>query len=66
MAGLRSGCGPSRARQRGHLAAVTLLALLLTCCVRCAADRNKPSNIILILADDQDVLLGGMVRKVFL
>ncbi|XP_031143741.2 glucosamine (N-acetyl)-6-sulfatase (Sanfilippo disease IIID), b [Sander lucioperca] len=68
MAGLRSGSGATRARQRGHSAAVTLPTLLpllplllLTCCVRCsAAAAAKPSNIILILADDQDVLLGGM------
>ncbi|XP_034752897.1 glucosamine (N-acetyl)-6-sulfatase (Sanfilippo disease IIID), b [Etheostoma cragini] len=63
MAGLRSGSGATRAPQRGHRAALTLptllLLLLLTCCVRCSSAAN-PSNIILILADDQDVLLGGL------
>ncbi|KAA8579209.1 hypothetical protein FQN60_000031 [Etheostoma spectabile] len=64
MAGLRSGSGATRARQRGHRAALTLptrlLLLLLTCCVRCSPPAAKPSNVILILADDQDVLLGGL------
>lgn len=64
MEGLVSGSGATGSRQRGHSAALTLLALLsalLTCCVRCAEPSVKPSNIILIVADDQDVELGGMV-----
>lgn len=63
MAGLRSGHGATVSPQRSHAAAVTLLSALLTCCVRCAAEPSgaKPSNIVLIVADDQDVLLGGMV-----
>lgn len=62
MAGLRSGHGATVYPQRSHAAAVTLLSALLTCCVRCAAEPSgaKPSNIVLIVADDQDVLLGGM------
>lgn len=39
---------------RRHCTVVALA--LLTCCVRC----EKSSNIVLILADDQDVTLGGM------
>ncbi|XP_072310360.1 glucosamine (N-acetyl)-6-sulfatase (Sanfilippo disease IIID), b [Eucyclogobius newberryi] len=45
-------------QRRTHRVAVcvALVTSLLTCCVRC----DKPSNIVLILADDQDVTLGGM------
>ncbi|XP_035039930.1 glucosamine (N-acetyl)-6-sulfatase (Sanfilippo disease IIID), b isoform X2 [Hippoglossus stenolepis] len=64
--GVRSGAGAGattpRRRGTGLPGAATLLWLLpalLTCCVRCA-ESAKPSNVVLILADDQDVLLGGM------
>lgn len=65
----RTGASPSRLR--GASAAVTvLLAALLTCRVRCAETIDKTSNIVLIVTDDQDVLLGGLVsgqreKKVF-
>ncbi|KAM9306329.1 glucosamine (N-acetyl)-6-sulfatase (Sanfilippo disease IIID), b [Pholidichthys leucotaenia] len=65
MAGLRSGSGTPTGRQRGGglPAALTLLLLLLwallTCCLRCV-ESASPSNIVLILTDDQDVVLGGM------
>ncbi|XP_035996516.1 glucosamine (N-acetyl)-6-sulfatase (Sanfilippo disease IIID), b [Fundulus heteroclitus] len=36
-----------------------LLAALLTCCVR-YAESVKPSNVVVVLVDDQDVALGGM------
>ncbi|XP_026153954.1 glucosamine (N-acetyl)-6-sulfatase (Sanfilippo disease IIID), b [Mastacembelus armatus] len=57
MAGLRSGAAAGRRRLRGHLA--LLISALLTWCVRCA-ESAKASNVVLILADDQDVQLGGM------
>lgn len=47
-------------------AAVALLFTLLTCCVKCAEPRSKLSNIVLIVADDQDALLGGMVSCSYL
>uniref|UniRef100_A0AAX7SC44 N-acetylglucosamine-6-sulfatase n=1 Tax=Astatotilapia calliptera TaxID=8154 RepID=A0AAX7SC44_ASTCA len=64
MADLRIRAGATRSPQRGggHSAAlslVTLLSALLTCGVRCA-ESDKPSNIILVLVDDQDVQIGGM------
>lgn len=56
----RTGASPSR--RRGASAAVAvLLAALLTCRVRCAEAKPKNSNIVLIVTDDQDVLLGGLV-----
>uniref|UniRef100_A0A3B3I1W4 Glucosamine (N-acetyl)-6-sulfatase (Sanfilippo disease IIID), b n=1 Tax=Oryzias latipes TaxID=8090 RepID=A0A3B3I1W4_ORYLA len=45
---------------RGGLpSALALLAVLLTCCVRCAGSA-RASNVVLVLVDDQDVQLGGM------
>ncbi|KAG7499573.1 N-acetylglucosamine-6-sulfatase-like [Solea senegalensis] len=61
----RSGYRATTRRPRrlgGNPVALTVLALLtvlFTCCVRCV-ESVKPSNIVLILADDQDVYLGGM------
>lgn len=62
MAAQTLGTGVSRSRRRGASAAVTLLLLpaLLTCRVRCAEPSTKP-NIVLIVTDDQDVVLGGLV-----
>uniref|UniRef100_A0A3Q0RXD5 N-acetylglucosamine-6-sulfatase n=1 Tax=Amphilophus citrinellus TaxID=61819 RepID=A0A3Q0RXD5_AMPCI len=64
MAGLRNRAGATISRQGGggHSAAFSLLVLLaalLTCGVRCA-ESAKPSNVIVVLADDQDIQLGGM------
>ncbi|XP_040026104.2 glucosamine (N-acetyl)-6-sulfatase (Sanfilippo disease IIID), b [Gasterosteus aculeatus] len=56
MSGPGRRAGAARGARRGGVALLALLALL-TCCARCAA---LPSNVILILADDQDVQLGGM------
>lgn len=63
MAAQTLGTGVSSSRRRGACAAVTLLLLpaLLTCRVRCAQQSNRPSNIVLIVTDDQDVVLGGLV-----
>lgn len=55
----RTGASPSRLRGASAAVAV-LLAALLTCRVRCAETSEKP-NIVLIVTDDQDVLLGGLV-----
>lgn len=54
----RTGASPSRLRGASAAVAV-LLAALLTCRVRCAETSEKP-NIVLIVTDDQDVLLGGL------
>uniref|UniRef100_A0A3Q0S2S6 N-acetylglucosamine-6-sulfatase n=1 Tax=Amphilophus citrinellus TaxID=61819 RepID=A0A3Q0S2S6_AMPCI len=67
MAGLRNRAGATISRQGGggHSAAFSLLVLLaalLTCGVRCA-ESAKPSNVIVVLADDQDIQLGGMVNR---
>lgn len=59
MSGPGRRAGAARGARRGGVALLALLALL-TCCARCAA---LPSNVILILADDQDVQLGGMVSE---
>lgn len=54
--------GASTSRRRAASAAVTvLLSALLTCRARCAETSAKASNIVLIVTDDQDVLLGGLV-----
>ncbi|XP_019937835.1 glucosamine (N-acetyl)-6-sulfatase (Sanfilippo disease IIID), b isoform X1 [Paralichthys olivaceus] len=64
--GVRSGAGTGATTPRrrgtalpGAAALLWLLPALLTSCVRCA-ESAKPSNVVLILADDQDVQLGGM------
>lgn len=56
----RTGASPGRLRGASAAVAV-LLAALLTCGVRCAETIDKTSNIVLIVTDDQDVLLGGLV-----
>lgn len=62
MAVQNMGTGASTSRQRGASAAVTvLLSALFTCGVRCAGRSVQASNIVLIVTDDQDVLLGGLV-----
>ncbi|XP_029025052.1 glucosamine (N-acetyl)-6-sulfatase (Sanfilippo disease IIID), b [Betta splendens] len=60
MAGPRVGAGASGRR---HAAAVLALLALLTAQLTCGVgrvDASKQSNIVLIVADDQDVVLGGM------
>ncbi|KAK7895461.1 hypothetical protein WMY93_020786 [Mugilogobius chulae] len=47
---------PLGGRHRVLVVCLALVTSLLTCCVRC----DKPSNVVLILADDQDATLGGM------
>uniref|UniRef100_A0A3P9PM30 N-acetylglucosamine-6-sulfatase n=1 Tax=Poecilia reticulata TaxID=8081 RepID=A0A3P9PM30_POERE len=60
MSGGRGGGAAVHRRRRGGSAvALTLLTAWLTCCVR-YAEGVKPSNIVLVLVDDQDVVLGGM------
>ncbi|XP_023194227.1 N-acetylglucosamine-6-sulfatase-like [Xiphophorus maculatus] len=62
MSGGRGGGAAAPRRRSGGraaAAALTLLTALLTCCVRCA-EGVKPSNIVLVLVDDQDIVLGGM------
>ncbi|XP_068609013.1 LOW QUALITY PROTEIN: glucosamine (N-acetyl)-6-sulfatase (Sanfilippo disease IIID), b [Brachionichthys hirsutus] len=61
MTGLGIRSGATGTRRGGPPAALTLLALL-TCCARCAQPEPsaKPSNILLIVVDDQDLVLGGM------
>lgn len=62
MAVQNMGTGASTSRRRGASAAVTvLLSALLTCGDRCAGTSAQASNIVLIVTDDQDVLLGGLV-----
>uniref|UniRef100_A0AAY4AZR7 N-acetylglucosamine-6-sulfatase n=1 Tax=Denticeps clupeoides TaxID=299321 RepID=A0AAY4AZR7_9TELE len=60
---LMAGSAAHAGRDRGAVA-VALLLLLSGCLFRCAACA-RPSNVVVIVADDQDVQLGGLVSRTF-